>query len=143
VADKMDDTRKYSAPDVDPAFGGLSTRELLGKITEDVTALARKEIELARAEMQSHLSSLKVLAGTLGVAAIFALGAVNMLFVTVAMAFVPGLPPWGAALLMTGILLVLAGIAAAIGWSKRVRNPLGQTRRTVKEDVRWMKQRLA
>ncbi len=122
---------------------GLSTRELLSRITADAAALARKEIELAKAELRQNVSSTKTLAEGLGIGALLAFIGLNMLFVTAALALAEALPGWAAGLIVAGVLFAAAGIAAAIGWKKRVREPLAKTRSNVKEDVRWVKERLA
>ncbi len=122
---------------------GLSMKDLLGRITADVTALAKKEIELAKAELKQHVSSTKTLVEGLGVAAVLALLAVNMLLVTVVFALATVMPGWAAGLIVTGVLLAAAAIAGYIGWRKRVRTPLEMTRRHVKEDVKWVKERMA
>ena len=39
--------------------------------------------------------------------------------------------------------LLLAIAAGAYGWSKRVKEPLQRTRRSLEEDVKWAKERIA
>ena|SRR5262252_91929 len=121
----------------------LSTAELVKQITGDVGQLVRKQIELAKAELRADLRSEAVMAGGLGVGAVLGLLTLNMLFVTVALALAQKMPGWLAGLIVSGFLLGLAIIAALIGWSKRVRHPLARTRQSLREDVRWTKERLA
>jgi hypothetical protein len=67
----------------------------------------------------------------------------TLALVTVVLALSLLLPGWAAGLIVTAVVLAAAAIVALIGWRKRVRNPLDRTRRHLKEDVRWMKERIA
>jgi len=53
------------------------------------------------------------------------------------------LPGWLAALGLAGLMLAGAVVVGLVGWSPRVRSPLAVTRKTVKEDVQWARERLA
>lgn len=121
----------------------LSLPELMGEIRDQVTLLVRKQLELAKTELRTDIRAEAVMAGGLGAAALFGLLTLAMLFVTAAFALALVMPAWAAGLIVSGFLLVLTGAAALFGWSRRVRNPLRRTRETLKEDVRWTKQRLA
>ena len=48
-----------------------------------------------------------------------------------------------AALVIAGAFLLIALVAAAMGWRYHVKKPLARTRKTVEEDVRWAKEQLA
>jgi uncharacterized iron-regulated membrane protein len=50
--------------------------------------------------------------------------------------------PWAAGLLVSGFTLLVGGIVALVAWNKRVRTPLGRTRRTLKDDVQWTKEKV-
>lgn len=127
-------------------YGGahnLSTRELIGEIITETTGLMRKELDLAKAEIAADLRAELTTAKALGVGAVLALCGLNMVFVTIAFALAEALPGWAAALIVTVAVLAAAGIVAAVGWKKRVRTPLERTRRHLKDDVRFMRQKLA
>jgi hypothetical protein len=123
--------------------GSLSTVELLREIGSKARLLAEKEIELARAELRSDLAAAFAMAKRLAVAAVFAVTALNLLFVAGAFALTEWMEGWAAALVMTGVALGIAAIAAAIGWRARPTEPLARTRESLEEDVRWAKERLA
>jgi peptidoglycan/LPS O-acetylase OafA/YrhL len=53
------------------------------------------------------------------------------------------MPGWEAALIVGGALLLVAGIAGAVGWNRRVKSPMRRTRQTLKEDLQWTKEKLA
>jgi hypothetical protein len=135
AAEGNDDRRQSAA--------ALSTAELIKEITREVGVLVRKQIELAKAELREDVRAEAVAAGGLGVGAIAALLALNMIFVTIALALARVMPGWAAGLIVTGFLLGIAAIAALVGWSKRVRTPLERTRRSLQEDIKWTKERLA
>jgi uncharacterized membrane protein YqjE len=121
----------------------LSTKDLFGRIVSEATALARKEVELARAELMEDVKAEAKVATALGVGAVLGLCGLTLALVTVVLALSLVLPGWAAGLIVTGVVLAAAAIVALIGWRKRVRNPLERTRRHLQEDVRWMKERIA
>ena len=121
----------------------LSTRELLGEITGKVTLLVKKEVELARNEIQSDLKAELAVVKGLAVALVAGLSAVNLLLVAVVFALTGVMPGWLAALVVAGGMLVIGAIVGYLSWGKRVTNPLALTRKTLKDDAQWAKERLA
>jgi hypothetical protein len=121
----------------------LSTRELIVEITEKVTLLARKEVELAKTEIKADLEAELSTAKGLGVAALGVVLGLNMLLVAAVFALATYVPAWLAALLLGGALLLIGGIVGYLSWTRRVTKPLAVTRKTLKEDVQWAKERLA
>jgi hypothetical protein len=53
------------------------------------------------------------------------------------------MPGWLAALGVAALLLAIGALLALFGWTRRVSAPMAVTRKTVKEDVQWAKERLA
>ena len=121
----------------------LSNRALLGEITGKASLLVQKEIELAKAEIRADLRTQLGTVKAFGVAAIAALLGLNLLLVAGVLALGLKIAAWLAALIVGGALLVTAVIVGYVGWRHIVTNPLALTRQTLKEDVRWMKERLA
>jgi uncharacterized membrane protein YqjE len=119
------------------------TRVLVRELASEVGALARKELELARAELKNDLRTEARTAARLGIAAGCAFLGVNLLLVTAIFALALVMPGWLAALLVTVVVLAVGAIAGGVGWMRRVRQPLARTRRTLKEDVRWIRERTA
>jgi O-antigen/teichoic acid export membrane protein len=76
-----------------------------------------------------------------GAAAMCGLIGVNLLVLAVVFALIPTLPAWAAAAIVAAGVLVIGGICAAVGWSRRVKDPMDRTRDTLKENLRWAKQR--
>ena len=122
---------------------GLSTRELVGHITESAVLLAKKEIELARTEIKRDLKAELGMVKGLGVAGVCAMLTAGMLLVTLTLGLGNFMAEWLAGLLVTAVVLTVGTVAGVVGWGKRVRNPLEATRRTLKEDAQWAKERLA
>jgi uncharacterized membrane protein YqjE len=124
---------------------GLGTRDLVTEVARKASELARKEIELAKAEAKADLRSGIKMASGLGVAGVCALVTLQLLLVALVLALMEGevMPGWAAALLVAAVVLAIGTVAGLWGWAKRVRKPLDTTRRSVKENVEWAKERIA
>jgi hypothetical protein len=122
---------------------GMTNRELVGHVIDSATLLAKKEIELAKAEIKKDLKAEVGMVKGLGVGALCALCTVNMLLVAAALALGNVVAEWAAALIVAAAVLLVGTVAGLIGWGKRVKSPLESTRRSLKEDALWAKERLA
>jgi Na+/H+-translocating membrane pyrophosphatase len=125
------------------AAASLSTAELVKELAAHLGSLVRKQIELAKAELRADLRAEILTARTLGIAALAALIAVNLLLVTAALVLSLVMPAWLAGLIVTGFATAVAATTAGIGWSRRLRKPLARSRNALEEEVRWTKERLA
>ena len=123
--------------------GRLSTRELVSRILHTGSRLVSKEIELARAEAKADLEAELGMVKMLAVAAVGALLGLNLLLVAVVFALTHWVPGWLAALVLGGVILAVSAIVGYVGWQRRVTKPLAVTRKTVTEDLQWVKERLA
>ena len=121
----------------------LSTVALVGRIVETSSVLIRKEVELARAELTEDLHAALGMIKLMGVAALLALLALNGLLMAAVFALAQWMPAWAAALGIGGLFLLAAAVVGGMAWSRRVMAPLDLTRKTVKEDLQWAKERLA
>jgi uncharacterized membrane protein YqjE len=121
----------------------LSLRELIGEITAKATLLAKKEVELAKTELKADLTSELSTVKGLGLAVLVGILGLNMFLVSLVLALAAYIPGWLAALLIGGVLVIVAGILGYASWTRRVRSPLATTRQTLKEDAQWAKERLA
>jgi hypothetical protein len=127
---------------IDPATRSLSTRQLLTQLLETVTLLVAKEVELARAELKADVKAELDMIKLLVAAGVVAVLAVNLLLVAAVLALAGWMPGWLAALGVAALLIVIGALLASVGWSRRVSAPLAVTRKTVKEDAQWAKERL-
>ena len=121
----------------------LSTRELVSRLLKAGSLLVAKEVELARAEIKADLRAELGMVKLLIAAALVAVLGLNLLLVSAVFALTQWLPGWLAALGLAGALLVVGLGLGLIGWARRVSSPLAITRKTVKEDMQWAKERLA
>jgi hypothetical protein len=122
---------------------GMTNRQLLGHVVDNATLLAKKEIELAKSELRKDLTAEISMAKGLGVAGVCALCTLNMFLVAAAFALAHVVADWAAALIVAAAVLAVGTIAGTVGWKKRVTSPMESTRRSLKEDARWARERLA
>jgi Putative Actinobacterial Holin-X, holin superfamily III len=134
------ETEKKVATEISPS--SLPSTQLVAETAREAVALLKAQVELAKTELKEDLRSEAAAAKGLSVALLAAICVVNLLLVTGAVALAQVLPLWAALLIVAGTVLLIAGIAAALGW-KRIHAPLQRTRKTLEEDVRWVKERIA
>jgi len=121
----------------------LSTRALLSRILHTGAQLVTTEIELAREEGQANLQAEFAMVKLLAIAGAIGLTGLNLLLVAAVFALAQVMPGWLAAMLLGGVILVISAIVGSLGWQRRVTRPLAVTRKTVTEDLQWVKERLA
>lgn len=121
----------------------LSNGALIREITAKISLLARKELELAKAEIRADMKAELMMVKALAISAVAALVGLNLLFVAPVLALALLIPGWLAALAVGGAILIVAAIVGYLGWRRHVARPLPLTRQTLKEDLQWMKERLA
>lgn len=120
--------------------GDKSAGQLVKEVTEDMSTLVRKEIELAKKEIGNSVSAKikgAVIFAVVGVLAFFAL-----IFVLLAIrdALDSFVVVWAADLITAGILL-LVGVLAAIFAKRKLATPVSAelTKQNLKEDVDLVK----
>ncbi|MFL5278686.1 MAG: phage holin family protein [Myxococcales bacterium] len=121
----------------------LTNRELIGHITQNAVQLAKREVELAKAELKDDLKKEVAMAKGLGVAGLCAIWTVSLMLVACAFALSTVMAGWAAALIVAAGVLLVGTVAGLVGWGKRVQKPMEATLRTLKEDARWAKERIA
>jgi len=121
----------------------VGTSALVRRLVSQVETLAKKEIELAKTELRTDLRTEARAAGGLGISAVVGLITVTLLLVTLILALSSVLPAWAAGLIVSGVTLAVTVVLALVSWSHRVRDPLARTRRSMKENVKWTRERLA
>jgi uncharacterized membrane protein YqjE len=118
-------------------------RVLVGEIGRQLVRLAEEEVDLARAELASDARSAGRTAIALGLALVAALVGVTLLFVAAVLALGLVLTGWLAALIVALAVLATGAVAAWVGWTYRPRTPLALTRKSLKEDWKWLKDLVA
>jgi uncharacterized membrane protein YqjE len=121
-----------------------SVSELVKQLSEQTSALARKEVELAKAELTEKGKRAGMGAGMFGGAGLFALYALGALTACVILALATAVNAWLAALIVAVAYAAIAGVLALQGRSKvqEATPPIPeQATASVKEDVKWAKTR--
>jgi uncharacterized membrane protein YqjE len=116
--------------------------ELLKELSQQTSALVRKELELARAEMTEKGKAAALGAGMFGGAGLFGFLALGALTACLILALATAMDGWLAALIVTAVYALIAGVLGLTGKQKvqQATPPTPeQTVETVKEDVEWAK----
>jgi uncharacterized membrane protein YqjE len=119
-----------------------STGELVNRLTQQTTELVRSEIQLAKVEMTEKAKHAGVGAGLFGGAGIIALYGVGTLLATIILALSLVMDAWIAALIVTVVLFVIAGVAALMGKKQVSQATPAAPKKTidnVKRDVETVK----
>ncbi len=96
-----------------------SLAELMQKLSEQSSTLARKEVELAKAEMAVKGKRIGVGAGAFGGAGLVGLFVLGALTAAAILGLATAVVPWLSALIVAGAYAVIAGVLALVG-KKRV-----------------------
>ena len=121
-----------------------SVSELVKQLSEQTSALARKEVDLAKAELALKGKRAGIGAGMFGGAGLLGLFALGSLTACVILALATAVAPWLAALIVAVVYGAIAGALALSGKSKvqQATPPVPEeATESVKEDVQWAKTR--
>ena len=119
-------------------------RELIDQLSADARGLVRAEVSLARAELEEKARRLAAGGALVGAAAVLGLVALGALTATAIIALSNVVSTWLAALIVTVVVGVLAGILLLVGIKLLRRGvPPAPTESVdrIKEDVSWVKAR--
>jgi MFS family permease len=121
-----------------------SLADLARQLSDQTTELVRHEVELAKAELRVKGKRAGTGAGMFGGAGALGLYALGALTAAIIAGIAEALPVWASALIVAALYGAIAGILALRGKKKvqQATPPLPeQTVQSVKEDVRYTKQR--
>lgn len=121
---------------------GRSLGDLVGRLSGDFTRLVRLEIALAKSEAKEEATRAGKGVGMLGGAGLA--GNLALVFVSLTVMFALGnvMDLEWAALIVTAIWVLVAGVLAALGRTAlKTVEPLPETTQTLKEDAQWAKTR--
>src|SRR5262245_35250452 len=109
---------------------------LFGEIVRDIQQIFRGEVRLAKIELVREVAKLKSGLVFLAVASVAGVLGLAYLMLAAVLAIGQAVPLWGAALIVAGVVLVLAAVLAMAGLSQ-VRKIRGTPRtiRSIKETV--------
>jgi uncharacterized membrane protein YqjE len=134
------DVQMRAEPDQtpEPTIGAL-----IHQLSEEIPELVRSEIRLAQAEVTQKGKRVGLGIGMFSAAGLVAFFALATLVATAVLALAEALPGWLSALIVTAVLLFLAGILALVGKGKvSSGQPLKPERAVagVQEDVAILKE---
>jgi MFS family permease len=121
-----------------------SLADLARQLSNQTTELVRHEVELAKAELRVKGKRAGTGAGMFGGAGALGLYALGALTAAIIAGIAEALPVWASALIVAALYGAIAGILALRGKKKvqQATPPLPEeTVQSVKEDVRYTKQR--
>jgi uncharacterized membrane protein YqjE len=123
----------------DPRERGVG--ELVKELAGQTSTLVRQELRLAQAELTQKGKVAGKGSGMLAGAAVAALLALGAFTAVLIVALDAAMPLWLAALIVTVLWAIVAGVLAAAGRSslRAATPPVPQTVETVKEDIQWAK----
>ncbi len=125
---------------VDPKQPDRSLSELIGDMTQDVSTLMHKELELAKEELRVEAGKASKAGQAFGVAAGAGVYAGFALVITLGLLLDLVVPTWAAFLIVTVVLGAVAAIFAQRGkvQLKEVEPKPEQTIQTLQEDAQWL-----
>jgi Putative Actinobacterial Holin-X, holin superfamily III len=113
IVERMNETRQ--AREGERAADQESIGELVRHLSEQTSELARREVELAKAEMRVKVKRLGVGAGTFGGAGLFGLAAFAVLTAALVLLIATAVEAWVAALIVAAAYAAVAGGLALAG----------------------------
>ena len=117
-----------------------SAGQLMKEVTEDLSTLFRKEIELAKQEIGESVKEKLMGAALVAIAGVFAFFALIFVLLFVRDLFTEWWAPWISDLATAGVLL-LFGAGAVFFAKNKLTKPItaDKTKQTIKDDVEMMK----
>jgi hypothetical protein len=113
IVERMNETRE--AREGERAADQESIGELVRNLSEQTSELARREVELAKAEMRVKAKRLGVGAGAFGGAGLFGLAAFAVLTAALVLLIATATQAWVAAVIVAGAYAAVAGGLALVG----------------------------
>ncbi len=117
-----------------------SAGQLVKEVTEDLSTLIRKEVELAKQEVGQAISQKVKGVAILGAIAFIGLFIMIFLWLAVRDGFAEFWAPWIADLATVGVMVLISGAAFLVA-RKKLATPLSAelSKKSVKEDVEMLK----
>jgi hypothetical protein len=122
-----------------------SLGQLFGDLSRQLGNLVQKEIELAKTEMTTRVTTVGRDAAMLGAGGALAYGALLIALIAVALLLIElGVSPWLSFLLVAAVVGIIAAVLIQRGRAELQKTDLAprQTIETLKEDAEWAKQQV-
>jgi len=119
-----------------------SFADLLRDIVRDLQEIIRSEVRLARTEIGEEIGKAKSAGMALAMAAVTGLFGLAFLLLAAVYALALVLPNWAAALIVGGVMALIAAVSLGTGKKrmKEIHPKPERTVETIKENVAWAKQ---
>ena len=108
---------------------------LIAEVPTLIVQLFRDEIESFKQEITKKVKGVAIGAGLFAAAAFFLVLMIIMLLIAAVFGLATVLPTWAAALIVAGVLLVIAVVIALIGLAQFKKGDPAKTVESVKKDV--------
>jgi uncharacterized membrane protein YqjE len=120
--------------------GQKSAGQLMKEVTEDLSTLVRKEIELAKQELGQSVSAKLKGAALIAIAGVMGFFALIFGLLAIRDALTLVVSEWAADLITMGALLLI-GLIGILVARRKLATPVSaeMTKQTIKEDVEWAK----
>ena len=121
-----------------------SMPEILEDIASNLTQMVQAEFRLAKSELKEGAERAAGPGATVGAGVVLAFYGLGILLLAAVYALSLVIAGWLAALIVGGVLAIVAGILIAAGTAKlrRVNLAPDKTIRTLREDLQWAKQQI-
>ena len=121
-----------------------SVPEVLEDIASNLAQIVQAEFRLAKTELKEGAEEIAAPGATLGAGGALAFYGLGFLLLAAVYAMSLVMAGWLAALIVGGVLMVVAGILIGAGGMKLKRANLtpDKTLRTLEEDLQWAKQQI-
>jgi uncharacterized membrane protein YqjE len=129
---------------VEPIESDQSLGELFSRLGEDLSQLVTSQMELAREELKEEARTAGKAAGLLGAGSIVGYLALTLLCFAAAWGLSAVVHEGVAFLIVAVVVGIIAGVLMITG-KKRLddaKDPVPETRETLKEDVQWTRQQM-
>ncbi len=125
------------------AAGNRGFSDVLQDIVHNVQDIIRSEVRLAKTEFKEEAAKAKESVILLAAGAVSGILAFAFLLLTIVYALALVMPGWAAALIVGGVLAIIAGVALTAGIKrfKQIHPTPEHTVESIKESVEWAKQR--
>jgi protein-S-isoprenylcysteine O-methyltransferase Ste14 len=139
----MSDERTHVDEQRPTATDQRSTLQILGQVADDVGTLVRKEIQLARQEITEGAIAKAKGGAAFAVAAVLGLFFLGFVAAAGAAKLAQWMEAWQAILIVAGVFLMMAVVAALVGMVKmRTSMAPDKARQAIKEDLQWARAQL-
>jgi uncharacterized membrane protein YqjE len=133
---------EVARPVIEPEVQDASLAELLSQTTQDLSALLRAEVELAKVELKEEATTAAKAGGILGAAGVLAHLALLLALFAAAWGLDEVLPTGVAFVIVAAVVGIVAAVLFTIGRARlKEAGPVApKTAQTLKEDVEWARQ---